>query len=158
MSIFAYTDTLVRIDFSGFSNEYKIVIFGHPSLVADFPPNVVLMPFVSLDIMYGVFAHSEAIITRGEMSFMQVLQIKKPFFWDMYHQIGGINTQQGDDFLSFLGANIEYSALSYRLWHTSDSIKLLEYYNVLQGNRDVFIKKPSYANLCEVIKKYLDKF
>ena len=74
--------------------------------------------------MYGIFHFSNAIITRGEVSFSQVLQMKKPFLWDIYHEIGGFPTAQSEDYLHFMNFSNETQKLQKKLWNDEGKISI----------------------------------
>lgn len=101
----------------------EIIIFGAKNL-EKIHKNMIIMPFVSIEEMYAIFEFSDYILTRGEISFMQTLQMQKPFFWDLYHEIGGFPTEQSEDFLDFVGASENYKKFSKKMWHTNEKIEI----------------------------------
>ncbi len=131
MSIFAYEDTLAKIDFANIPKDWQIIIFGQQKNESIFRKKysllnekIIFLPFVCVEEMYGVFYFSETIITRGEVSFSQVLQMKKPFLWDIYHEIGGFPTAQSEDYLRFMNFGNETQKLQKKLWNDEGRISI----------------------------------
>lgn len=154
-SIFSYADTLAKIDFENIPDGVQVAIFGAKNF-AQKSENIIVMPFVSVDEMYTIFENSEYIVTRGEVSFMQVLQMGKPFFWDMYHTIGGFPELQSKQFLSFIGASENYKNLSAKIWRGNEKIFLEDMIKTLDTEHEN-VRIKTYKNLCEEIKNALDK-
>ena len=131
MSIFAYDDTLAKIDFADIPENWQIIFFGQQKNEKKFREKnphlgegVIFLPFVLVQEMYGIFHFSNAIITRGEVSFSQVLQMKKPFLWDIYHEIGGFPTAQSEDYLRFMNFGDETQKLQKKLWNDEGKISI----------------------------------
>ena len=131
MSIFAYDDTLAKIDFADIPENWQIIFFGQQKNEKKFREknphlgeDVIFLPFVLVQEMYGIFHFSNAIITRGEVSFSQVLQMKKPFLWDIYHEIGGFPTEQSEDYLRFMDFSNETQKLQKKLWNDEGKISI----------------------------------
>lgn len=129
MSIFAYEDTLAKIDFANIPKDWQIIIFGQQKNESIFRKKysllnkkIIFLPFVRVEEMYGIFHFSDAIITRGEVSFSQVLQMEKPFLWDMYHEIGGFPHEQSEDYLRFMNFDDATEKLQKKLWHSNEPI------------------------------------
>lgn len=159
-SIFCYGDTLEKIDWTSIENNVEIIIFGAKNpekIFTKIPKNVIIMPFVSIEEMYAIFDFSDYIVTRGEISFMQVLQLQKPFLWDIYHTIGGFPTAQSEDFLEYIGTSEKYKNFSKKMWHASEKISILEMMKILDNEREVFVKEKNFQNICEEVKKNLTK-
>jgi len=131
MSIFAYDDTLAKIYFANIPENWQIIIFGQQKnekkireKYPDLNEKIIFLPFVRVEEMYGIFHFSDAIITRGEVSFSQVLQMKKPFLWNIYHEIGGFPHEQSEDYLRFMNFGNETQKLQKKLWNDEEKISI----------------------------------
>lgn len=148
VSLFVYSDTLENIDFSDLDDDIFVCIFGqnsHP--IAKIPhKNIRFFPFIPAAEMYTFFANSLGVITRGEISCMQVLQMNIPFFWDIYHQIGGFPKEQAFDFLKYMNMWKEYETLQNRIWN-QQKIKISEIITYFEMHPNRLEK--SYKNICE---------
>ena len=122
--------------------------------------NIHFLSFLNLEEFHHVLAYSQWSIIRGEISLMNILSLEKPFFWDMYKMIGGLNTQQSLDFLEYREASPEYQRLHMRLnaqipW----KITLNECESIL-FDLDSQKKSLRYSgkHLIHEVKKYIDSF
>lgn len=156
LSMFVYGDTLKKIDFD-LDKNLEILVFGVKNLEnKNFPKNVHFMSFLNIENFYNILYFSDYIITRGEASFMQILQFGKPFLWDIYHTIWGFPDEQSEEFLDFLWVSEDFANLQKKLWH-SDKISISEIVDWLE-NSTKFFPKREYKNLAEEIKKFLDEY
>lgn len=117
LSIFVYQDTFERMHFGNIDQNFEILLFGGGSFGVDYIRNMRVFPFIKASELYSFFEYSEAIITRGEVSFSQVLQMWRPFLWDMYHEIGGFPTEQSEDFLDFVDYTDEQKFWQKTFWN-----------------------------------------
>lgn len=153
-SIFCYNDTFEKIIFDDFSHNYNILIFWVKNQdFQNLPENVYFMPFLDIVKFYNILHFSDYIITRGEASFMQVLQFGKPFLWDIYHTIWGFPEDQSMEFLDFLWVSENFANLQKKLWH-SDKIAISEIIDWLENSKK-FFQKREYKNFAEEIKNFL---
>lgn len=136
----------------------EILVFGQKNLEKNFQKKskIHFLPIVSIAEMYAIFDFSDYVLTRGEISFMQVLQMNRPFLWDLYHTIGGFPVAQSEDFLDFIGASENYRNFSQKLWHKNEKIQILEMIKVLEDEQKTW-KNREYKNFAEEMKNLLTK-
>lgn len=154
-SCFCYADSLKKIDFQNMPNDVEVFLFGANHLNENLWKNIYKMPFMHFTNFYNFLETSDYIITRGEVSFSQVLQMGKPFLWDMYHELGGFPHEQSEDFLNFIKAHEEYKEFIKNFWHKDTKISIQETINILEKSKSLF-QKQKYNNLCMEIKNFLD--
>ena len=165
VSIFAYSDTLLSaLEFDNTPADTQILLFGHTASgkvreKID-SENVIILPFVSLDIFHHLIAESIWSIVRGEVSFVSTVALGKPFFWDMYKEIGGFHTLQSEQFLELFQAHEEYRDIHARLNRQKEG-------KVTWNELVIFMKEekniPTFSlehtnSLVIEIKKYVDRF
>ena len=76
LSCFCYKDSLCKINFDNIPQYVEVFLFGaknfsHPNI----GKNIFLMPLLHFTEFYNFLENSDYIITRGEVSFSQVLQM-----------------------------------------------------------------------------------
>lgn len=113
------------------------------------------MPFLSFEEMYHFFYFSDYIVTRGEVSFSQVLQMGKPFFWDMYHEIGGFPHEQSDEYLEFMQFSENFTKIQKKLWNDDKKIPISSLIMALETEKSQFIRR-GVKNFCQEVKKWLE--
>lgn len=111
ISIFVYPQTLsVHIDFTIVPHDREILLLGVPieTQKQSIYKNIHYLPFLSLDLFHHILAQSFWSIIRGELSWMNVVALEKPFFWDMYKSLGGFPEEQSRQFLELSEATASY--------------------------------------------------
>lgn len=114
ISIFVYPETLSScIDFSDIPPDREILLLGIPTEMQKQIPHTSIhfLPFLSLDIFHHVLAHSLWSIIRGELSWMNMVALEKPFFWDMYKSLGGFPEEQSRQFLELFEVSSNYRGI-----------------------------------------------
>ncbi len=156
-SIFCYGDTLTKLDLENIPKNIEICLFGTKNFKKTNQKNIFILPMMSFEEMYNFFQNSDYIITRGEVSFSQVLQMWKPFLWDIYHAIGGFPTEQSEEYLRFMNFSKNFEKLQKKMWHNNEYITLDEIIIWLKNEAKNF-KKRKIKNFCEEVKNLLDKY
>lgn len=165
ISIFAYSDTLLSVlEFDAIPGGTQILLFGHTTSgkireKID-SENVVFLPFVNLNMFHHLIAESIWSIVRGEVSFVSTVAIGKPFFWDMYQEIGGFHALQSEQFLESFSANEKYRDIHARLNRQKEGRVFLSELSDCMEERE---NMPTFPlehtnNLIVEIKKYIDRF
>ncbi len=122
--------------------------------------NIIFLPFVSLDIFHHLIAESEWSIVRGEVSFVSTVALGKPFFWDMYKEIGGFHSLQSEQFLETFLADEIYRDIHSRLNRREEKRVLFSELSKVTRENDDILRFPleHTNNLIVEIKKYIDRF
>ena len=162
ITLFLYPETLrKKIDFSDLSSDLEILLVGS-SIEFDLPssPYIHVLPFLSINHFHHILAYSRWSIVRGEVSWMNIVSLGKPFFWDMYKEIGGFPHIQSEQFLDFFGFSSDYRDLHNSLNQpTGWRVTLTEYEAVLFSpeNEQLFWTSRQ-KNIIHEVKKYIDSF
>lgn len=156
LSIFAYPDTISKIIFDNVPENVEILIFGGDNNIAA-NCNIHIFPIMPFIDMYSFYQHADYIVTRGEVSFSQVLQLGKPFLWDMYHEIGGFPTEQSEQYLEFMNFSAEFADFQKKFWHDKNNIEIEKMIQMFENERKNFPKR-EIKNFALEVKKYLDNY
>lgn len=151
--IFAYQDSLSRIDWDSFPDDIDIYVFGKVDSKRE---NIISLNFIPSSEFYSLLDTSEFVIIRGEVTFAHMIQTWVPFFWNMYSGIGWFPSEQSEQYLSMIGAGCEYYDIHSILnGKKSGKISYSDCIRTLSHTRFPLWR---IHNLIHTVKKHIDRF
>jgi hypothetical protein len=152
ITIFAYPDTISRIDWLSFPNDFIVFAFSE-----NIPKqkHIISLPLLPIHLFHSLLFSSEWSIVRGDMTGSMMLQLWKPYYWDIYRQIGWVHLELSDAFLDYIFASDEYREVHQRINIREGKIGFSELVWGLVGLDFHDRKNP---NLIHEVKKHIDRF
>ena len=163
ISIFVYPETLSScIDFSDIPPDREILLLWstrgmHPEAK---DKHIHFFPFLTLELFHHVLAHSLWSIIRGELSWMNMVALEKPFFWDMYKSLGGFPEEQSRQFLELFEVSSNYRGIHNHIntgFPWKFSLHECEYL-LMSWKWNMSLKKKKPKDLIHEVKKFIDSF
>lgn len=155
--MFIYGLTNDRIDWDSFDDA---IIFSC-SVLSPERENIIKLPLLPMIDFYTLMKLSDFLFIRGEVSFVQAIQMNTPFLWDMYKERWGFYLEQNNQFLEYWKFNEEYSRLHQIVNGQHEwRITLADIEFITKTFPDTFLqkKKSGYKNLAQELKRYIDDF
>ncbi len=156
ISLFCYEALFSRFGFSSLSPETVIFTFSKYEWKNT---NIITLPFLSIWDYHSMLSLSDANIVRGEVSAVTAMQIKKPFFWDMYKEKWGFPQEMSDYFLEFFRASNAYRNIHKNINTHIEKIPFSKIENILFGTSSSLIfplQNPPI--LIDSIENHIDRF
>jgi hypothetical protein len=153
IAIFAYSNCLDHIDWDSFPDDIKIFVFGE---VESERQNIISLDFLPYHEFYSLLDTSEFVIIRGEVSFAHMIQIRVPFFWNIYSGIGGFPSEQSEQYLAMIDASPEYCDIHSIL--NSQKPGKVDYTDCTQALSHTRFSLTRTNNLIHTVKKHIDRF
>lgn len=152
ISIFAYPDTIDRIDFLSFPEDAYIFNFSWhmPSR-----QSTINFPLIPRNVFHQILLASNWSIVRGDMTGMMMLQSWVPFLWDIYRDIGWVHHEMSDAFLDYIWATGSYRRTHH---HINTQFSQITYMDCIWWIHSMNISCEKTPNLLLTLKKYIDRF
>ncbi len=118
ISIFVYPETLTScIDFSDIPPDRAILLLGVSKEIQKqfVHKNIHFLPFLSIELFHHILDFSLWSIIRGEISWMNMVALGKPFFWDIYKSLGGFPEEHDRQFLELFEISTNYRDIHNRI-------------------------------------------